>query len=142
MPRAVVLAMVSRMTAAAILALFPHLLYRPCIEARRARIVAVAEASAPTVPPAVLLSVALHESHFGCAPGSGGCWGAPVDPVHRHDAGTPAQAARALATGYRVCGTWAGAVGRFRSGLCAPTSAVHRRYVATVMALAARVGGP
>ena len=125
--------MTGALALALLLSLFPHVLFRACIEARAAQIARTADAS--TVPAPVLLTVALMESHFGCHPASGGCWGAPADPQHRHDAGTPSQAAHALATGFRVCGTWEGAVGRFRSGLCRPTTVQHRRYVRTVLGL-------
>lgn len=45
-------------------------------------------------------------------------WGAPSSSRDRHTPGTPDDAARALATGYAVCGSWRGAITRFRSGLC------------------------
>ena len=107
---------------AALLALLPHVPQpmRGCMQRRHGHISEqIARASAVHgVPPAVLMVVGLLESHFGCAPGSGGCWGAPVDRRHRSTAGTPNQAAIALATSFRVCRNWRGAIARFRCGLC------------------------
>ena len=80
------------------------------------------------VPPAVLLMVGFFESHLGCNPRSGGSWGSPVDNTHRHIAGTPRRAADDLATSYRVCGTWLGAVSRFRCGLCRCRPSLLRGY--------------
>ena len=126
----------------ALLSLLPPLpaSRRPCVERRHDAIVAAASATADAraVPVGLLLSVALFESHWGCAPGSGSCWGAPVDTRHRLTAGTPDHAAAALARSFAVCGTWTGAVGRFRAGLCRPWQAAHRAYVARVMRYAAR----
>jgi hypothetical protein len=99
-----------------------------CIHRQHASIVEqIARASdRHGVPPAVLLVVGLLESHYGCAPGSGGCWGAPVDRAHRLTAGTPDHAAIALAHSFEVCGSWVGAVARFRCGLCrCPARVVH-----------------
>lgn len=125
------------MNTAAILAVL-LVLHRPpqpqrdCIERTHDAIVAAGvEAESIGVPAAILFSVARRESHFACAPGERS-WGAPIDSRHRHTAGTPMHAARALRRGYDVCGTWSGAVGRFRSGLCRPWQAVHRSYVASV----------
>ncbi len=104
----------------ALLALFAHSPHHDCIalhEPDIARRLESAE-SVHGVPPGVLLVVAALESHLGCASGSGGCWGAPIDPRHRGTAGTSDHAARALARGFAVCHTWAGAIRRFRSGLC------------------------
>lgn len=105
----------------ALLALFHRTPHRACLAAHVDEIVRRAERAqaAHGVPPGVLLAVGFLESHLGCAPGSGGNWGAPVSPAHRHTAGTSDHAARSLATGYRVCGTWAGSVGWFRCGRCA-----------------------
>jgi hypothetical protein len=121
----------------------PH---RTCIEAHRAQIEAAgAEAESIGVPAAILFAVARRESHFACAPGERS-WGAPVDRRHRHTAGGPMHAARALARSFAVCGTWRGAVGRFRSGLCDPWQPMHRSYVASVMrdveTIHARTGTP
>lgn len=105
---------------AALLALFVRSPHHDCIARREpeiARRLTVADQTYG-VPPGVLLVVAALESHLGCAAGSGGCWGAPIDPRHRGTAGTSDHAARALARGYAVCGTWIGAIRRFRSGLC------------------------
>lgn len=93
---------------------------RSCLDSHRDRIVAQAQEGADQndVPAGVLLTVGFLESHLGCHPRSGGCWGAPIDPTHRLTAGTHHHAAVALATSYRVCGTWEGAISRFRCGLC------------------------
>lgn len=115
--------------------LIPHSPYLACIRANEAAIASTLAKSEHDygVPPSVLLVVGLLESHLGCNPRSGGCWGAPIDMQHRNVAGTPLHAARALASSYRVCGTWRGAIGRFRSGLCRPTQHAHTQYVARAM---------
>lgn len=93
---------------------------RSCVVRRNDEIVQMAQAGYEVhqVPVTLLLMVGFLESHWGCHPRSGGCWGAPIDPQHRLTAGTSNHAARALATSYRVCGTWEGAMNRFRCGLC------------------------
>lgn len=117
---------------AALMALLPHVPQpmHGCMAQRHGHIIAqVAQAAATHgVPPAVLMVVGLLESHYGCAPGSGGCWGAPLDRRHRLTAGTPNQAAVALATSFRVCGTWRGALSRFRCGLCRCPERLIRGY--------------
>lgn len=125
----------------ALLAMFPHLRHASCVHARAATIAAEVEHAerAYGVPPAVMLVVGLYESHWGCAPGSGGCWGAPVSRARRNVAGTPGHAARALARSFAVCGSWRGAVARFRSGLCTARQPTHRQYVRSVAALVARI---
>jgi hypothetical protein len=125
---------------AALLALFPTSPSRPCIEARAAQITADAGAAARRygVPPALLLAVGFVETHLGCDRASGGCWGAPISPERRGTAGTVDHAARALASGYAACGSWPGAVCRFRCGLCrCPLR--HERYQRVALALAARL---
>lgn len=104
----------------ALLAIFHRTPHMACLARHADSIVRRAEAARVehAVPPGVLLSVGFLESHLGCAPGSGGNWGAPVSSRHRHTAGTSDHAARSLATGYRVCGTWGGALGWFRCGRC------------------------
>jgi hypothetical protein len=136
--------MIAQAVLATLLGMLPHLRHARCVEAHRADIVARADAAHEThgVPPAVLLVVGLLESHWGCNPRSGGCWGAPASRRHRFVAGTSDHAAAALARSYRVCGTWRGAVGRFRSGLCRPWQAEHRAYVAQAMGLVARLEAP
>jgi hypothetical protein len=101
-----------------------------CMRRRHDRIVEEIARAADRhgVPPAVLLVVGLLESHYGCAPGSGGCWGAPIDRAHRLTAGTPDHAAVALAHSFEACGTWAGAVARFRCGLCRCPARIVRGY--------------
>ena len=91
-----------------------------CIKRRLPEITTRLEAAETTygVPRGLLLAVGFLESHLGCAPGSGGCWGAPVSRNARGTAGTSDHAARALARSREVCGTWLGAVSRFRCGLC------------------------
>ena len=79
-------------------------------------VTAASEASG--VPPSILLTVGFLESHLGVDAGEGGNYGAPVDHLHRHTAGTALHAARALARSYEICGTWFRAITRFRSGLC------------------------
>ena len=106
---------------AALLALLPvPAARRACIVARRDAIIAQADAAALAdgVPVGVLLVVAFLESHIGCAPRSGACWGAPIDPRHRQTAGNARSASRALAWGYRRCHTTLGAISHFRSGRC------------------------
>jgi len=145
------------MTAAQVALLFAALLalrrppaaYHACIDAHAVQIVTAGNgAEAIGVPASVLLAVGRRESHWACAPGEGS-WGAPrprtarqrriPGQTWRHIAGTPMDAARALASSYAVCGeadgapTWTMAVGRFRSGLCHPWQLVHRRYVASVI---------
>lgn len=93
---------------------------RSCLANHQDRIAAQAQEGSDQngVPAGILLTVGFLESHLGCHPRSGGCWGAPIDPTHRLTAGTHHHAAVALATSYRVCGTWEGAISRFRCGLC------------------------
>lgn len=116
----------------ALLAILPRVPepMRGCIERRRADIVHQIQnaALAEGVPPAVLLVVGLLESHYGCAEGSGGCWGAPRDRAHRLTAGTPRQAAASLSTSFRVCRSWQGAISRFRCGLCQCPARAGRGY--------------
>lgn len=102
------------------LAVLPPTPLRRRIDARREMIVATATAGQELygVPPALVLAVGFLESRWGADPRSGGSWGTPVDMRHRNVAGPPVGAARALASSYRVCGTWLGAVHRFRCGLC------------------------
>ncbi len=104
--------------------------YAGCLDARRAQVVADADAAARAhgVPVALLLAVGYAESHLGCARGSGGCWGAPASRLHRHAPGRASHAASALALGHRRCGTWTGALAHFRGGLCTG----HAGYVARV----------
>ena len=69
----------------ALLATYPHLAHRACVEARAPQIAADADDAAArySVPVATLLAVAVLESHLGCAPRSGGCWGAPISRTDR-----------------------------------------------------------
>lgn len=125
-----------------LLATHPHLAHRACIERRASQIAADADAAATRygVPVAVLLSVAVLESHLGCAPHSGGCWGAPISRTRRQTAGRADHAASALALGYRRCRTDEGAVSHFRWGVC--RRATHAGYGPDdVLRLAARVAG-
>jgi hypothetical protein len=129
-----------RLLLAALLASFVHMPARRCIERRFDEIASVANAAADHhgVPASLLLSVGFHESWLGCHGERD--WGAPASRRDRHRAGTPDDAARAIATGYRVCGTWRGAVTRFRAGLCRLRATDERQeYVASVMRLADRI---
>jgi hypothetical protein len=131
----------ARALLAALLTIFPHAPARACLVARTdalAAALASAEASRG-VPAGLMLAVAFRETWVGCHPHEGGNWGAPRPGANRHLAGTPDDAARAMARSYAVCGSWAGAVGRYRSGLCAPWNPVHRAYVAATLRLAARL---
>lgn len=94
--------------------------YAACIRRNQTRIADSANRSAERfdVPVDVLLTVAYLESHLGCANGSGGCWGAPINRSHRNQAGGSDQAAAALAWGYARCGSDLGAISHFRCGLC------------------------
>ena len=134
------------MTAAAwivaLLAAYPHLAHRACIVARAPQIAADADSAAARygVPVGVLLAVAVMESHLGCAPRSGGCWGAPVSRTRRQTAGRADHAASALALGYRRCHSDEGAVSHFRWGVC--HRATHTGYgPEDVLRLAERVAG-
>jgi hypothetical protein len=94
-----------------------------------------AAVAATGVPVRLLLAVGYAESHLGCAPRSGGCWGAPASRTARHTAGRASHAASALALGHRRCGTWRGALGHFRCGQCVCAGS----YVARVSRLAGGV---
>lgn len=108
------------------------------IAQRHDAIVAWATAGADLVPPAVSLVVCMMETHLGTDDHEGGGCGTPIDVRHRHTAGTPAHHVRALARSFAVCGSWQGAVGRYRSGLCRPRLPAHRAYVQRVMHWVAR----
>lgn len=140
----------------AILAIFPYMSgnNRQCIIDRQPRIVAqlreVSEPIAPgaPVPPVELTAaVAFAETHLGCDINEGGNWGAPIDSTHRHTAGTHLSAVRVLSQGFTRCGSWDGAVLRFRTGLCNParngsTPAVRRigpRYLQTIHSIMRRM---
>lgn len=114
-------ALVARTLLTTLLALYrPPGRVRPCLDAR-AEEIATAAADAQErhgVPAEVLLAVGLLETHLGCDAGEGGGWGAPIDRRHRHAAGGPEHAARALAWGFRRCGDWEAAVAHYRCGLC------------------------
>jgi hypothetical protein len=109
---------------AALIAVLPPIPHpqRERIQLQREKIVAMAAASSARhhVPPSVLLVVAFMETHLGTDDGEGGGWGAPIDAQHPHKAGTSDHAARVLARGRKVCGSWLGAVSWFRSGQCSP----------------------
>lgn len=124
----------------------PSLPVQRCMSHHAASVerVAARAASELQVPPSVLLATARRESHWGCR--GGHSWGAPHSRSHRFGIGTPMDAARALEHSFRVCGTWIGAVGRFRSGLCRPWQHEHREYVRAVVrdveAIHERTGEP
>lgn len=105
---------------AALLAMFPHNPQRACMLARADAIAEQADAAAAHwhVPAGLLLVVGFLETHDGCDAGEGGGWGSPIDRRHRHTAGTADSTARGLAHSYAACGTWLGALHRYRVGLC------------------------
>jgi len=114
---------------AAILAIFPHMSgnNRQCIIDQQPRIVEQLrevsepiEPGAPVPPVELTAAVAFQETHLGCDINEGGNWGAPIDRNHRHIAGTHMSAVRVLSRGFTRCGSWDGAVLRFRTGLCNP----------------------
>lgn len=89
-----------------------------------------------SVPPSILLAVCFAETW--CGTNHETDWGAPASASHRHVAGTARDAARVLATGYRVCGTWLGSAARFRSGACVGNP-VGDRYASSAIRLAERM---
>lgn len=113
---------IAQLLLAALLHLFPHMSgnNRVCIQKHFDSIAQVAEAAERDngVPAAIMLSVGFLETHLGCSAGEGGNWGAPISRTQRHVAGTPRQAAVALQHSYERCGSWVGAISRFRSGRC------------------------
>jgi hypothetical protein len=115
---------------------------RERIRDRTEAIVAMATASSARyrVPPSVLLVVAFMETHLGTDDGEGGGWGAPIDAQHPHQAGTSDHAARILARGRKVCGSWRGALSWFRSGQCLPPPHAET-YVRNGMRLIERIHG-
>lgn len=131
--------LIAKMLLAAILTLFPYMSgnNRACIERNATSIVNVVESAQREngVPPAVLLTVGFMETHLGCDVGEGGNWGAPISPQRRHVAGTPRQAAVALQHGFERCGSWLGAIARFRSGRCVipPTMTRYPRTATWLM---------
>jgi hypothetical protein len=127
----------------AILALFPYMSgnNRQCIVEHRTQIEQVlteAQRVYPEMPTEVFVAVGFMETHLGCDQGEGGNWGAPLSPTQRHAAGTPMQAATALWHSYQVCGTWEGAIRRFRTGSCRDTP-VGLPYSRIAMRVAGRV---
>jgi hypothetical protein len=143
---------------AALLYLFPHMSghNRQCILDRRPRIIQqLEEVGRPLVEPGemgviapreIVAAVAFAETHLGCDNGEGGNWGAPIDPQHRHTAGTHIHATIALIHGYQACHTWDGAIMRFRTGLCdsrtSPNPAVRAqglRYLRSINRLVSRI---
>lgn len=123
---------------AALLFFYPNANYRPCLEARRDRIeIQAAEAAEENhVPVGVLLVIGWVESHNGCNPRSGGCWGAPIDRNHRLTAGRAGEAAHSLRMNFDNCHTWEGAISAFRSGSCHTLR--YRKYVTDVLWLIER----
>lgn len=102
---------------------------------------AVDAADAYGVPVAVLFAVGLLETRMGTCGESD--WGAPASAAHRHLAGTARDAARVLARGFVVCGTWLGSAARFRSGACAGNpvgDAYARRAMGLVERMSTRAG--
>lgn len=125
----------------ALLTVSPSLQHRACIRAHLQEIAhqATESAQAHSIPLGLLLSVAVHESHLGCHPASGGCWGAPSSRLHRHRAGNASHAASALALGYRRCRTDEGAIAHFRWGRCHVPAHPHGYGPSSVLRLAERV---
>jgi hypothetical protein len=123
---------------AALLHHYPNTPARACVEAHQIQIVDhLLVADQLGVPPGLALSVSFHETHVGCDRNEGGGWGAPIDMQHRHVAGTPEDAIRALRRSFEVCHDWEGAVSRFRSGICRlPRNDQRRAYVRSVLHLA------
>lgn len=125
----------------ALLSIFPYMSgnNRQCIQRRQEAIAeALHETSGLGVPVEVMTAVGFRETHLGCDEGEGGNWGAPIDPQHRHTAGTHLHAAQALMTGFGVCGSWDGAIRRFRTGSCRP-SATGDAYLLSVRYLIRRL---
>ncbi len=111
----------------ALLALFHPTARTQCIQHRADVITEYTAATAERypVPPAILLSVAMHESAFACDPRSGGSLGTPRDRLHRHLAGNSDTNGSALMLGYERCAdpntgasTWLRAISHFRCGRC------------------------
>lgn len=140
----------------AILAIFPHMSgnNRQCIIDRQNFIASqLRDVSRPVapgapVPPTELTAaVAFAETHLGCDINEGGNWGAPISASQRHVAGTHLSAVRVLSRGYVRCGSWDGAVMRFRTGLCNParngsTPEIRRigpRYLRTIHSIMGRM---
>ena len=127
-----------RLLILAILTIYPVMLpgRRECIQERTEPIAQAVEAAQRenNVPPSVLIAAAFSETHLGCDPLSGGNWGAPISASRRHTAGGPVEAARSLQEGFLACGSWQGAISRFRSGSCRlPTTDPRSSYVGRVL---------
>lgn len=133
---------VAQLLLSALLALFPYMSggNRVCIVRNFNSIAQVADAAEREngVPAAVMLSVGFLETHLGCDVGEGGNWGAPISPTRRHVAGAPRQAAVALQHGFQRCGSWLGAISRFRSGQCVIPQTMAR-YPRMAMSLMTRI---
>lgn len=121
--------MTPKLILAALLAIFPHMSHgnrqciidhQPRLEVQLQEVSQPIEPGAPVPPTEVTATVAFLETHLGCDHGEGGNWGAPIDRNHRHTAGTHMDAVTSLVHGYQECGTWEGAVFRFRTGVCNP----------------------
>jgi hypothetical protein len=137
----------------ALLHLFPYMNgnNRQCIETQQARIISQLNdlTNNPpleiVVPLEVIVPVAFRETHLGCDAQEGGGWGAPISASRRHTAGTHRNAARILAVGFQLCGTWDRAIYRFRTGHCtrrglrADIAAIGDRYLRGINALRQRL---
>jgi hypothetical protein len=131
--------MMARLMFLALMALFRHNSQYACMHRMGDQIAEKAEQAASThhVPLGLLLAVGMKETHCGCDEPD---WGAPLSRRFRHVPGTVDTAAQALERSYAVCGTWRGAVTRFRSGLCTLHAGDPRLgYVADVMSIAQRI---
>jgi hypothetical protein len=132
--------MLSTTLLVSLLAMYPHGIGMARMRAHSESIATQADAASAhwNVPPALLLSVCLLETHCGQDSGEGGNWGSPVDRRHRHTAGTADNAARDLAHSFAICHTWYAATRRYRSGLCGRDA--ERGYAAaTALHLAERI---
>ncbi len=125
----------------AILAIFPYMNgnNRQCIIDRQPRIAEQLrevsqpiEPGAPVPPTHLTAAVAFKETHLGCDINEGGNWGAPIDRNHRHTAGTHLSAVTSLVHGYQRCGSWDGAVLRFRTGFCNPARQGASRQIQVI----------
>lgn len=133
---------IAQLLLTALLNLFPYMSgdNRACIVRNFNSIAQVAENAERDlgVPAAVMLTVGFIETHNGCDRGEGGNWGAPISPTQRHVAGAPSQAGVALQHGFERCGSWLGAISRFRSGHCRIPPAMEH-YPRTAMRIITRI---
>ena len=103
-----------------VLGFWARVSHRTCIDQNESSIVRQIEAGQAEhgVPSPVLAVVAYLESHYGCDPRSRGSWGVPWRFQGNYSGTQGNITARSLATGFRRCGSWEGAISRFRCGSC------------------------